>query len=189
MASIEEFLPRYQFREHHARIVAAGADAAFAQLRHVDLALSPWIGPLFALRSLPARFARGGAALEALQPTTLGDFFGRAFTPLAERPGRCFVIGSVGRFWQSSGGIEPVTPDSFTTNATPGCARLAWAFDFEPLGEDRCRVSTETRIACNDAAARWRMQLYWWAIRPASGLIRREILRLLAARCEMLRDT
>ena len=187
MASIEEFLPRYQFREHHDRIVAAGADAAYAQLRHVDLSHSPWIGPLFALRSLPARFARRGAAPEALQPTTLGDFFGRAFTPLADRPGRCLVIGSVGRFWQSSGGIEPVTAQSFTSNATPGCARLAWAFDFEALGEDRCRVSTETRIACNDAGARWRMQLYWWAIRPASGLIRREILRLLAARCEMLR--
>lgn len=189
MASIEEFLPRYQFRERHARIVAASAGAAFAQLRHVDLSHSPWIGPLFALRALPMRFARRAAVPEALQPTTLGDFFGSAFMRLAERPGHCLVIGSVGRFWQSSGGIEPVTPDAFTTNATPGCARLAWAFDFEPLGTDRCRVSTETRIACNDAAARWRMQLYWWAIRPASGLIRREILRLLAARCEMLRDT
>jgi hypothetical protein len=189
MASIEEFLPRYQFREHHDRIVGTSADTAFAQLRRVDLSHSPWIGPLFTLRSLPGRFAARGAAPEALRPTTLGDFFGRAFTPLAERPGHFIVIGSVGRFWQSSGGIEPVTADSFATNATPGCARLAWAFDFEPLGEDRCRVSTETRIACNDAAARWRMQLYWWAIRPASGLIRREILRLLAARCEMLRDT
>lgn len=189
MSSIEEFLPRYQFREHHDRIVAASADTAFEQLLRVDLSKSAWIAPLFALRSLPARFAQRGAAPAALQPATLGEFFGRAFTPLAERPGQSFVIGSVGRFWQSSGGIEPVTAETFSTNATPGCARLAWAFDFEPIDAARCRVSTETRIACNDASARWRMQWYWWAIRPASGLIRHEILRLLAERCEMLHDT
>jgi len=44
-------------------------------------------------------------------------------------------------------------------------------------------VTTETRIACNDRADYRRMLAYWIAIRPASGFIRREILRLLARGC------
>jgi len=94
------------------------------------------------------------------------------------------VVGAVGAFWRNGGGIARISPAQFRDDRTPGCARLAWMFDFTPLeGGDACLAVTETRIDCNDAAARRAMQLYWLAIRPASGLIRREMLRLLALRC------
>ena len=60
----------------------------------------------------------------------------------------------------------------------PGTARLAWGFWFVPEG-DGTRVVTETRIDCVDDAARRAMRAYWCLIRSPSGLIRREILRLL----------
>ncbi len=211
MEPIEEFMPAFQFRERHQRRIAASPARACAELRDVDLARSPFIGPLFALRGLPARAARlwsrggatgggpgagaaaeasagstaaGGASAEALRAGRLGEFFDKAFVTLRADPARGLVVGAVGAFWRNSGGIARVRPGEFRDDRTPGCARLAWMFDFTPLDDGAaCLAVTETRIDCNDAAARRAMQLYWLAIRPASGLIRREMLRLLALRC------
>lgn len=192
MEPIEHFLPAFHFRERHERRIAASPARVAAQLRAVDLARSPFIGPLFALRGLPARIsralgrdaARAERAAAALEPGRLGTFFDNAFVTLHDDPGRALVVGSVGAFWRNDGGVVRIAPAQFTTDRSPGAVRLAWMFDFQPLDSGRaCRAVTETRIHCNDAAARRAMTLYWLAIRPASGLIRREMLRLLAARC------
>ena len=202
---IEDFLPAFHFRERHQRRIEAPPEQVAARLRAVDLADSPWIGPLFAIRGLPARLARrrprsaGGAtaaaggpapaagdaaADDALRAGTLGAFFDKAFVTLRDDPARGLVVGAVGAFWRNEGGIVRVTPAQFATDRSPGCARLAWMFDFQPVDDGRaCLAVTETRIHCNDAAARRAMTLYWLLIRPASGLIRREMLRLLARRC------
>lgn len=169
MSPIEDFLPRVHFRELHARRIAAPPAVAAAALRGVDLRRSPFIGPLFALRGMP--FA-----------ATLGELLGGPFTTLREDLPHALIVGAVGRFW--GGTMQPTSPEAFASQQAPGCAKLAWLFAFEPLDGGRaCRAVTETRIECCDGAARWRMQLYWWLIRPASGLIRREMLRLLARRC------
>ncbi len=202
MEPIDEFMPAFHFRERHQRRIAATAARACAELRDVDLARSPIIGPLFAIRGLPARVERlwsrsdrtgsadardgaeTGVAREALRAGRLGDFFDDAFVTLRDDPTRGLVIGAVGAFWRSTGGIARVAPAQFRADRTPGCARLCWMFDFTPLEDGAgCLAVTETRIDCNDAAARRAMRLYWLAIRPASGLIRREMLRLLARRC------
>jgi hypothetical protein len=154
MEPIDEFLPAFQFRERHQRRLAASPARACAELRDVDLARSPFVGPLFAIRGLTARASRlwpriGGdapaaAAPAALRAGRLGDLFDEAFVTLRSDPARGLVVGAVGA---------------------------------------SCLAVTETRIDCNDVAARRAMQLYWLAIRPVSGLIRREMLRLLALRC------
>ena len=216
MQPIDEFMPVFQFRERHSRRIAATPERALAELRDVDLARSPLIRPLFALRNLPAvvlrAFARSDAAdsgagaaaspLRFRQPPRqlpppplragrLGDFFDMAFVTLRNDPVRGLLVGAVGAFWRNGGGIARVDASHFREDRSPGCARLAWMFDFTPLpaaadaetGAGACLAVTETRIACNDAAALRAMRLYWLAIRPASGLIRREMLRLLAGRC------
>jgi len=58
-------------------------------------------------------------------------------------------------------------------------ARPKVAFDFRLEGGE---LSTETRVAGTDAHARRRFGLYWLAIRPGSGLIRREWLRAIERR-------
>lgn len=182
MPLIEEFLPDYQFREWHSRVLPVAPAVANACLRDVDLARSPLIGPLFALRSVPARL-RNDPAAEVLRVGRLGDFFDRAFVTLRDDPPRGLVVGAIGEFWRAAGGVRRFAPSQFAELREPGTARLAWAFEFEALPAGRCRAVTETRIACVDAAALRRMRLYWWLIRPASGLIRRETLRLLARQC------
>ena len=88
-SAIDDFLPAFQFRERHQRRIAAPVGRARAELRDVDLARSPFIGPLFALRGVPARvsglWSRAAAAAataqasEALQAGRLGTFFDQAF--------------------------------------------------------------------------------------------------------------
>lgn len=176
---IDRVMPDWDFREHHSRSLPASPDIACDALPRVNLADSPVIGPLFALRSLPARLARGGRALRA---GNLGDFFGSGFTLLIDDRPRGFVLGSIGQFWRAQGGPRSFEPAAFNANRESGCARLAWSFEFLP-DAGGCLATTETRIRCNDGAAFRRMLGYWILIRPASGLIRREMLRLLARDC------
>jgi hypothetical protein len=45
-------------------------------------------------------------------------------------------------------------------------------------------LTTETRVACTDAASARRFARYWWLIRPASGTIRRSWLAAIKRRSE-----
>jgi hypothetical protein len=53
----------------------------------------------------------------------------------------------------------------------------------ERVSDGRTRVVTETRVAADDARSRRRFRLYWLAIRPFSGLIRRRWLAAIARGC------
>jgi hypothetical protein len=67
----------------------------------------------------------------------------------------------------------------FVTFAEPGYAKVVWDFRLADEG-GATRLTTETRIACTDAASRRRFRLYWRVIRPFSGLLRRVFLRAVA---------
>ena len=63
----------------------------------------------------------------------------------------------------------------------PDRAIAAMNFRVEPHG-GRSRLITETRVHATDAAARRRFAVYWWIIRPGSGLIRRSWLKAIRRR-------
>ena len=58
-----------------------------------------------------------------------------------------------------------------------------WNFRIDP-SRGGCRLRTETRIDCVDAAALWRFRVYWTLVGPFSGLIRRDLLRLIRREAE-----
>jgi hypothetical protein len=45
-------------------------------------------------------------------------------------------------------------------------------------------LSTETRVACGDAASRAKFRVYWTFVRPFSGLIRIVMLRAVRRAAE-----
>jgi hypothetical protein len=186
---IDELLPAYDAVERHGITVRAPAPRAYAAIREADLA-APWVvRALLALRALPARLAspraaRGRTRLPAGSRARLEDFLGDGFALLAEIPGRELVIGVEGRFWTARGGLCATDAARFRRPPAPGTARAAWNFRVEPLDDARCRVTTETRIACADAASRRRFRLYWLFVRPGSGLIRRAMLRVIRRTAE-----
>ncbi|MFH1033745.1 MAG: hypothetical protein V1806_04495 [Pseudomonadota bacterium] len=180
---LDEFMPQYDFGEYHQALAAAPAQRAFRAMQDLDMRQSRLVGALMLLRELPFRLrsrefkAQGmGRSLEQMQ-----DF---GFIQLGRQEPREMVLGLVGRFWSTRPLVRRVTPGEFRDFSQPGYAKVAANFLVEPLGPGLVRVSTETRVQCLGWRARSRFRGYWTLIRPFSGLIRREWLRLARQEAE-----
>jgi hypothetical protein len=183
---IDEFLPLYDVSERHAIEVRASPATAYAALREVDFADNRILRVLMALRALPATLVawrRHGRVRPRRQRETLAALEASGFVLLGDVPGSEVLLGIEGRFWALDGGrCTPPASDFRSSPPQAGTARAVWNFTFTPLDPSRTRIATETRVLCADAAARRRFLPYWYLIRPASGLIRRAMLRQLARR-------
>lgn len=164
-------MPTYDRGELHRRRTAASPPAlwdAVHELRATELTA---MRLLMGVRTLGRRVGGDGQ-------TVLAGFERMGFRPVAEEPGRELVVVGIGQFWKPSGGLRKVTgKEQFLGFEEPGYAKVAFNFR---LGDGE--LSTETRIAGTDPRARRHFGLYWLAIRPGSGLIRREWLRALDRR-------
>lgn len=181
MTLIDRFLPDFQFRERHARVAPAGraADLLDAACRPA-ISDDPWMRGFVRLREAPGRWlaARGAATPFATRPAFgLGDFI-----PLGRDGDREVLFGLVGRFWRLDYGLVRLDgPEQYRRFAEHGVPKLALNVVAEPLPDGRVRLTTETRVYCNDLASRLRFAPYWFLIRPVSGLIRRRLLSRIAA--------
>jgi len=72
----------------------------------------------------------------------------------------------------------------FVIDASQENIRIFWNFYFKAVEENKTVVSTETRILCLTEKSRTRFSVYWFFVRPFSGLIRIEILRLIKKSAE-----
>lgn len=177
MALIDEFMPEWDQRERHTKVVQAPparVEAALRDLRARDLPLTRL---LMGIRTLlaPRRPPADGPLLD--------EILRMGFTVLAEAPRQEVVLGVAGRFWRPrADGIDPLDgPDAFRAYRRPGSVKATWNFVLAPEGA-ATRVTTETRIAATDEAGRRKFALYWRIVMPGSALIRRDMLRVLATR-------
>jgi hypothetical protein len=115
---------------------------------------------------------------------TLDDLMAAGFVWLGEEPGREFVLGLVGTFWRPRGGISRVAPPEFVAFDGPGQAKAVWNFRVISDGDDRSFVTTETRVRVPDEPSRRKFLLYWAAMGPFSGVIRKQALSLIKADAE-----
>ena len=146
-------------------------------LHRVDLLASPVIRTLLLVRSMPSLLlGRRRAPREAL---TLTRIVQGGFVPLGEQAPRELVLGAIGQFWRPTAPRKTVDAAGFVAFAEPGYAKVAWDFRLAEEGGGT-RLTTETRIACTDAASRRRFRLYWRVVRPFSGLLRLALLRAVA---------
>jgi len=180
---IDEFVSDYQFSEYHEIRIAATPRAVWNAAMGADLNESVFVKTLMSMRFLPARLA--GAKFKGRGfPMTFDDFVDVGFIKLAEDyPGE-FLLGLAGRFWKLSGELLDLTPDEFFRFHTPGYAKAGWNLVFEEIGTGRTQLGTETRIMCIGAEAKWKFLPYWMLIRPFSGFIRMEMLRIIKKRAE-----
>ena len=180
---IDELLPRCDVATRHTIKVRATPAAAYAALRRADFSERGVVRVLTALRALPAtlvEWRRHGRMRPRRPVETLAALEKSGFVLLADVPPTELVLGIEGRFWALDGGRCTPPAESFRAAAPqPGTARAVWGFSFTPLDATRTLVTTQTRVLCADAEARRRFLPYWFVIKPASGLIRRAILRQL----------
>ena len=167
--ALDSLLPKYQFTEHHTTVVLGTQAHVFAAVEAMDLSDSQIARILMRLWRIPAKLMMKNVSDRNM---SVDDFL-----PLVKTPPTNLVRGLIGG---SNTPEDKASVDAIAFRAfdEPGCIKLAWAFWLTDLGDDRIRVDTETRVLCTDKKALRGFSVYWFIIRPWSGLIR---LRLLAS--------
>lgn len=175
MKLINRYLPEYQFAEEHSRYIPAPPERVLDVIGRPDVVDDPVARILIALREIPNRLAgRLGFASNLHHHPSFGI---ANFTFLGRDGNRELAYGLAGRFWQSDYGLVAVVDAAAFSALNPsGIAKLVMNFTAE--AEDfGTRLTTRTRVWCGDDATRRNFNPYWLLIRPASGLIRRRLLK------------
>ena len=162
---LDRCMPDYHSREIHSILVAGPPEQVYPFVRHLDFR-SSWITRLlFSLRGMPTN----RMTLDSI----VGE--GGLFRIIAEADFE-FVVAGIGR---PGGKTMPFSSEAeFQAVKRPGLIKICWNFTLSSEGE-KTRVRTETRIQSTDRKTRIIFFFYWIIVRPFSGLIRREMLRIV----------
>lgn len=167
----EKYLPLYHFSSKHSISVNADQKQIFALFDTLDFRPSIVIRILFFLRGLSSSML----SLKGMGATR--------FKMMEEVDQKEFIIGLIGRFWKPSGDLQDFDPSKFIDFQVPNFCKATWSFRLIP-DPRHTHVETETRIYCTDPSSQKRFSRYWFFIKPFSGLIRMEILRLIKKQAE-----
>ncbi len=171
-ALIDDYAPEYDVASRHHVDVRATPEVVYDAARRLDLSRSGLIRTLFRLRGLPTR------------RLNLEGFLKMGFVLLDEKPQQELLLGLIGRFWTPTGHLQRFEPAAFRPFDQPGFAKATWTFYIDPQPDGIVRLSTETRVQCTDAASLRRFRRYWRIVGPFSGLIRKEMLRVIKQEAE-----
>jgi len=180
--TLNSYLPIYDFIERHELTIRASPALIFHSLKSIDFNRSRIIRTLFRLRGLQ-RIASGRKGEEG-RVVRLENFSRTGFILLAERTNEYIVLGLVGKFWTLNGGILRLNEKEFIDYHRPGYAKAIWGFELAGDGKEQSSLVTETRIQLMDEQSRRRFGIYWGVIAPFSGIIRKEMLRLVKVAAE-----
>lgn len=167
---LDEILPTWTVREIHETKIDASPEALWQAVRHLDFSASWLTRMLFGLRGIE----RVGLTLSDMVKS--GPFRVFAVEPESE-----WVLGLVCNTKMVPVPME--TRDEFEGYAEDGVSRLAWNFLIEE-SRNGLLLRTETRVQCMGPKSRRWFLPYWMLIRPFSGVIRREMLRLAKKQAE-----
>ncbi len=161
---LAKYIPEFQFNEIHKIVVNANASDAYKTTMELDLSKSRVIKILFKLRGLPFRNKRF---------TTINSDM--RFTLLEEIPPSEFLYG----FWFSGKTEWVVDLNEFINDRTKYNAKVGWSFCFNERTDGTTEIITETRVLCLNKITKFIFSIYWFFIKPFSGLVRLEMLRLI----------
>jgi len=180
---IDSFAPNPDAVEIHSIAISTSAEIAYHALWTADLGGSFIIKLLLGLRSLPGFVSRGFRELPQNQKITLQTLIDSGFGILAEQPREEIVLGVSGRFWRPISNLSPFRREDFEGPVPEGFARAVWNFSVKEVSAGRTVLSTETRVICGDRPSYRRFRVYWFFVRPFSGLIRLLMLRAVKRAC------
>jgi hypothetical protein len=173
---IDSFAPNPDAVETHSIVINASAKEVHSVLWTADLGGSLIIKFLMGLRSLPEIILRRGCLPPRKRAITLQTVIDSGFGILANQSEE-IVLGVTGKFWRPTGNLSPFKREDFDRPVSPGLARGVWNFSVKEDSRGRTILSTETRVICGDDLSRRKFRVYWFFVRPFSGLIRRIMLR------------
>jgi hypothetical protein len=158
---LEALLPRYDFRERHARVIGSEPRAVYEAFKALPTRAAGLTAAV--RRSLPARPPGGPAGLPSQAGVPLlNQFLDLGFVLLADVPGEELTAGEVSQMWRRGGRmVSPGDPGAFAAFAEPGFVKAAVSFRFIGRGDGTTLAETETRVAATDPAARRGFGRYW----------------------------
>lgn len=83
--------------------------------------------------------------------------------------------------------VEEKPPKEFVIDASTGDLKIFWNFYFKEVEYNKTLVSTETRIFCLNRRSKVFFSIYWFVVKPFSGITRIEMLRLVRKKAESKR--
>jgi hypothetical protein len=174
------FIPDPDARDEHEIEIHAPAALVFDAATHADLLANPIVAALIRTRACLMRDTPKPRAATGLVAETLALGWG----VLAYTAGRTLVMGAVARPWARDVTFSAVEPSEFARFAEPDLVKIVWTLEAEPLGEERTRFRTETRVQATDPDARRRFLWYWLMVGAGIRLIRWATLRALQREAE-----
>ena len=181
---LDEAVPTWDVRERHARLVHAPVQDVWDALLATRVGDLPLSRGLMAVRTL-GRHGRGAADRPAIAAMPPGELGRREPTELL------FGLVMPASLRLPADGLESLRPASVAELRRPlpdGWARVGTDIRLVARA-DGTALLTETRVLATGTRARRFFRVYWAAIRPGSGAVRRELLRAVARRAEAAAGT
>jgi hypothetical protein len=161
---IEKYLPEHTFNEYHEIIVNSPIGKVYEIAKNFDLSKSKIIKFLFKIRGLPTK------------RLNLQHFINDiGFTNLEEDYPNETLTG----FWARFKIAKIPSYQDFIQNSISPWIKVVWNFQFEKIEENKTKVSTETRVLCVAKISKVTFGCYWLIIKPFSGLIRIQMLKII----------
>lgn len=168
---INNYLPDFHFREHHNKMVNAPLQVVYPQVRHLNFNSSRIIRFLFILRGINLKDFSFDYMIDR------GSFF-----TLDEKINQEWVIGLVTKRFLLPTRLKP--KEDFKEWKPKQGVKIVWNFKLQEIENQKVDVKTETRVLCMSKKTLFWFSIYWMIIRPFSGLIRREMLRIIKQKSE-----
>jgi hypothetical protein len=170
------FIANPYVRDHHEIDIAAPADLVFFDATRMNLQSLPLVRAIFRVR---AWFMR-----DTLEPPVkplgiVAETMVLGWGLLAHTPCRSIVMGAAARPWTRNVTFRTIAPGEFVAFAEPDYVKIVWTLEADPLGPERTRFRTETRVEPTDAGARRKFFWYWMAFGIGIRVIRWSMLRAL----------
>jgi hypothetical protein len=178
---LDQLIPTPRLLEIDHVDLAAPSDAVWQRLRHGDLAVSPLVRALFAVRTWPDRL-RGKPGNVTLRIDDLRSSSEQpGFQMLVEDAPHEFAIGAIGKVWQPEIPFVHVRDaNEFAAFERSGFIKVAWSLRVFARGTSDCRVEIEVRVDATDEDSWRKFRRYWRLIGPGSHFIRRTLLAGIA---------
>jgi Polyketide cyclase / dehydrase and lipid transport len=180
---LDRFLPNPEVDEYHQIEVRAPAAITLAAATETDLQASPIAKGIFWLRAVPA-LLRGESFRPEGSRGIVAETLGLGWGVLAEVPDREIVIGASTQPWHEQVIFHRLSPEDFAGFNEPGYVKIAWTLGAEPLGPNRSRLVTRTRVVATDPQSRRRFRRYWAPMSAGIILIRYAGLPLMRNEAE-----
>jgi hypothetical protein len=173
------FIPTPYVRDRHEIVIDAPADRVFFDATRIDLLSLPVIRAIFRVR---ARLI-GDTFEPPRKPLGIvADTMVLGWGLLAHAPCRSIVMGAAARPWTRNVTFRAIPPGEFAAFAEPDYVKIVWTLEADPIGPERTRFRTETRVEPTDAAARRKFFWYWMVFGLGIRFIRWNMLRDLRRR-------